>query len=158
MAKRESIESPGLAHGAPIPMGSKIGNMVYSSGISGRNVETGELCFRPVVERTVRPPTRIMNIRLADHELPIRATKGHPIWVNGKGWRMAKKLEVGELLQSMHGPAEVVAVEEEPTPREAFNLVVAGTGTYFVGQEALLVHDNTYRAPTRCVVPGLKGL
>ena len=47
MAKRESIEIPGLAHGAPIPMGSKIGNMVYSSGISGRDAETGELPSDP---------------------------------------------------------------------------------------------------------------
>ena len=47
MAKRESIEIPGLSHGAPIPMGSKIGNMVYSSGISGRDAETGELPSAP---------------------------------------------------------------------------------------------------------------
>ena len=33
--KRESLHIPGMAHGAPIPMGSKIGNIVYSSGISG---------------------------------------------------------------------------------------------------------------------------
>lgn len=37
MAKRQSIEIPGSGHGAPIPMGSKIGNIVYSSGISGRD-------------------------------------------------------------------------------------------------------------------------
>jgi len=37
MAKRESINLPGMAHGAPIPMGSKIGNTVYSSGIGGRD-------------------------------------------------------------------------------------------------------------------------
>ena len=37
MAKRESINLPGMAHGAPIPMGSKIGNIVHSSGISGRD-------------------------------------------------------------------------------------------------------------------------
>lgn len=43
MAKRESIEIPGLAHGAPIPMGSKIGNLVYSSAISGRDAATGEV-------------------------------------------------------------------------------------------------------------------
>ena len=31
--KRESLHIPGMAHGAPIPMGSKIGNIVYSSGV-----------------------------------------------------------------------------------------------------------------------------
>ena len=39
MAKRESINLPHMAHGAPIPMGCKIGNVVYSSGIGGTNAE-----------------------------------------------------------------------------------------------------------------------
>jgi len=40
MAKRKVIEIPGLSHNAPIPLGAKIGSMVFSSGISGRNPET----------------------------------------------------------------------------------------------------------------------
>jgi 2-iminobutanoate/2-iminopropanoate deaminase len=47
MAKRVSIDIPGLAHGAPIPMGARIGNMVYSSGISGRDPQTNELPDHP---------------------------------------------------------------------------------------------------------------
>ena len=47
MARRVSIEIPGLSHGAPIPMGSKIGNLVYSSGISGRDPQTRELPADP---------------------------------------------------------------------------------------------------------------
>jgi len=40
MAKlRQTIEIPGMPHGAPIPNGAKIGNMVFSSGISGRDIE-----------------------------------------------------------------------------------------------------------------------
>ena len=40
MAKlREVITIPGMPHGAPIPNGAKIGNMVFSSAISGRDVE-----------------------------------------------------------------------------------------------------------------------
>lgn len=40
MAKlREIITIPGTPHGAPIPNGAKIGNMVFSSAISGRDVE-----------------------------------------------------------------------------------------------------------------------
>lgn len=41
--KREVIEIPGLSHGAPIPMGAKIGGFVFSSAISGRDPETGAL-------------------------------------------------------------------------------------------------------------------
>ncbi len=38
-SKRVSLNLPHMAHGAPIPMGCKIGNMVYSSGIGGTNAE-----------------------------------------------------------------------------------------------------------------------
>jgi enamine deaminase RidA (YjgF/YER057c/UK114 family) len=37
--RRTSINIPGMAHGAPIPMGSRVGNVVYSSAISGRDTE-----------------------------------------------------------------------------------------------------------------------
>lgn len=43
MAKRQSIHIPGQSHSAPIPMGCKIGNMVYSSGLSGRDQQTNKL-------------------------------------------------------------------------------------------------------------------
>jgi 2-iminobutanoate/2-iminopropanoate deaminase len=41
--KRQTLEIPGVSHGAPIPFGVKIGNMVFSSGIMGRDPATGEL-------------------------------------------------------------------------------------------------------------------
>lgn len=43
MAKRTVIEMPGLAHGVPIPNGAKIGNMVFSSAISGKDTATGKV-------------------------------------------------------------------------------------------------------------------
>jgi len=47
MAKREVIDIPGVAHQAPIPSGVKIGNMVFSSAISGRDAKTNELPADP---------------------------------------------------------------------------------------------------------------
>lgn len=43
MGKRQSIELPGLSHQAPIPMGAKIGNLVFSSAISGYDPESKAL-------------------------------------------------------------------------------------------------------------------
>ncbi len=43
MAKRQSINWPGFKHSNPIPNASRIGNMVMSSVIGGRDPETGEL-------------------------------------------------------------------------------------------------------------------
>ncbi len=43
MAKRRSIHIEGMEHGAPIPNGVVIGNMVFSSAISGKDAATGVL-------------------------------------------------------------------------------------------------------------------
>lgn len=41
--KGRSLDVPGLAHGAPIPMGAKVGDMIFSSGIGGKDPATGKL-------------------------------------------------------------------------------------------------------------------
>jgi len=47
MAKRKSIHIKGMEHGAPIPNGAVIGNMVFSSAISGKDAKTGVLSKDP---------------------------------------------------------------------------------------------------------------
>ena len=42
MPPRKSFEIPNVAHNAPIPMASRVGNIVYTSGIMGKSMETGE--------------------------------------------------------------------------------------------------------------------
>lgn len=43
MRKRQVLEVEGVSHGAPIPMGVRVGNMVFSSGIMGTDPATGKL-------------------------------------------------------------------------------------------------------------------
>jgi enamine deaminase RidA (YjgF/YER057c/UK114 family) len=38
-SRRQSINLPHMAHGAPIPMGCKVGNIVMSSGIGGAGAD-----------------------------------------------------------------------------------------------------------------------
>src|ERR1041384_3544077 len=47
MAKRKSIHIKGREHGAPIPNGAVIGNIVFSSAISGKDAKTGVLSSNP---------------------------------------------------------------------------------------------------------------
>jgi 2-iminobutanoate/2-iminopropanoate deaminase len=47
MAKRKSIHIKGMEHGAPIPNGTVIGNMIFSSAISGKDAKTGVLSKDP---------------------------------------------------------------------------------------------------------------
>jgi hypothetical protein len=120
--------------------------------VLAQNVDTGELAYKPLVGRTVRPPSEILSVKVRGEE--IRTTLGHPFWVAGSGWQMAKELKNGAILHGVTGFTRVTAVKHSEQA-EAFNLVVADFSTYFVGENGLLVHDNTPRTPTRAVVPGL---
>jgi hypothetical protein len=113
---------------------------------------SGELAYKPVLATTLRPASPVREIKIGDDS--ISATRGHPFWVSGVGWRMAKELKAGDPLHTAAGPVEITSIDEG---RDAicFNLVVADFGTYFVGEQKLLVHDNTLRDVTPAVVPGL---
>jgi hypothetical protein len=119
--------------------------------VLSQNVETGELMYKPVIGRTVRPPSQILELKSGDER--VRTTRGHPFWVSGVGWRMAKELGDGAVLHGVTGLARVESIEPSGE-EEAYNLVVADFNTYFVGEMGLLVHDNTPRRPTQAIVPG----
>jgi Pretoxin HINT domain len=125
----------------------QIGDLVLA-----QNVDTGELAYKPVTGRTVRPPSPILKLSLDGEEL--LTTRGHPFWVAGVGWRMAKELGDAAVLHAVTGSTLLAAVEPAGE-LEAHNLVVADFNTYFVGESGVLVHDNTPRRPTQARLPGL---
>jgi len=125
-----------------------IGDLVLA-----QDVDTGELAYKPVLGRTVRPPTEILKLSLGDEVL--ETTLGHPFWVSGTGWRMAKELGEAAILHGVRGPVRVEAIASADKA-EAYNLIVADYSTYFVGKSGILVHDNTPREPTTAKVPGSK--
>ncbi len=47
MAKRKNFHIKGMEHGAPIPNGAAIGNLIFSSAISGKDAKTGLLSSDP---------------------------------------------------------------------------------------------------------------
>ena len=120
--------------------------------VLAQNPDTGELAFKTVQGITLRPPASM--IRIGTGSQSITATRGHPFWVNGRGWLMAKQLEVGMVLHSLNGGLVVDSLEEVPAS-EAYNLVVSDFDTYFVGEQHILVHDNLPLGETTALVPGL---
>jgi enamine deaminase RidA (YjgF/YER057c/UK114 family) len=47
-SKRQTLHVPGISHGAnPIPSGVRLGNVVFSGGISGQDPATGQLPAEP---------------------------------------------------------------------------------------------------------------
>jgi len=120
--------------------------------VLARDVETGELAYKPVLHRTVRPTGPMVRVRLESES--IDCSGGHPFWQSGRGWVKARSLAPGSRLHGVDGPSRVVGVEE--TGEEVtYNLVVADFHTYFAGMSMVLTHDNTIRKPTDIEVPGL---
>ena len=108
--------------------------------------QTGELSFRPVLNTTLRAPSPLVNLTAGGYQLT--STPGHPFWVEGRGWQMAKELQPGDQILSSTGrPVELVSVEDSGTEQEAYNLIVEGNNNYFVGPQGLLSHDNSARRP-----------
>lgn len=139
------------------PVWTKTGQRVIESLEPGdlvlaQDIDTGHLEYKPIIGRTVRPPSPIVKLSIDNEE--IRTTRGHLFWIPGTGWQMAKELEKGMRLYGLKGSIAIRAAESDGES-EAYNLVIAGDSTYFVGAHGLLVHDNTPRQPTRVALPGI---
>lgn len=125
----------------------KVGELVLS-----QNPHTGELNYRPVIDTTVRPPSGTVKLGLNGET--IVTTRGHRFWVAGKGWEMAKLLDSGKSVVAIGGSTAIQSAETG-SEEIAYNLEVGGFHTYFVGENRILVHDNTCPEPTINVVPGV---
>lgn len=125
----------------------QVGDRVLS-----KNVETGELDFKVVLNTTVREPVDVIKLTLGDET--IQTTQGHHFWVSGRGWTKTRELAAEQPLHTPVGMVRVTSIEPaEPAP--TYNLVVADFHTYFVGKNAILSHDVLPPKPTNKRVPGL---
>ncbi|MHB0960237.1 MAG: polymorphic toxin-type HINT domain-containing protein [Pirellulaceae bacterium] len=110
--------------------------------VLAQSPNTGELAYKVVQQVTKRDPTPMMKITVGDEE--IVSTLGHPFWVIGKRWTMAKHLDEGSLLHTVSGPLRIESVEEIPAAAAwyefSYNLEVDDFHTYFVGENQVLVH------------------
>jgi hypothetical protein len=121
--------------------------------VLSQDVDTGELAFKPVLQTTKSNPVPLARIVTNHGELT--CTSGHPFWVNTEGWRLARDLAAGARFHGVDGAVEILSVTDTDRAEPAYNLIVADFHTYFAGDGKVLSHDNTPRAPTNALVPGL---
>lgn len=126
----------------------RIGDLVLS-----KDIESGALAFRPVLQTTVREPEELVELRAANDVL--RCTAGHFFWVSGKGWTKAGELKPGMILHGAESPARLDEINEGGSDT-TFNLRVADNSTYFVGQGRILSHDVSSLGPSSVKIPGYK--
>lgn len=76
----------------------------------------------------------------------IDTTTNHPFYVIDKGWVAAGNLLVGDEVYLIDGSTAFITgaeLEKLAEPIKVYNLEVADFSTYFVGDEAVLVHNYT---------------
>jgi hypothetical protein len=120
--------------------------------VLAKNIETGELSFKPVLHTTVRPPSPTFVFTVGDDS--ITASVGHNWWVSGAGWTKTRELRDGQPLHTATGMTRLSHVETA-AEEKTYNLVVADFHTYFVGHSHILSHDVLPPRPTNKLVPGL---
>ena len=128
--------------------------------VLSQDTTTGELAYKAVERVTTRQPSPLIRVTVSGEE--ILATRGHPFWVVGKRWVMAKHIQAGDLLHTVSGPLPVQRADEVPAPEAwyefAYNLQVEGFHTYFVGENQMLVHHLSMLSildEGSSIVPGL---
>jgi hypothetical protein len=132
----------------PQPIESlRLGDRVLS-----KDVDTGELAYRPILKTTVRKPQPL--VKLSSEQETIQSTNGHHFFVSGRGWVMARDLKPGDRFHGIYGTVTLTDVSPGDTS-PVYNLVVDRANTYFVGKSLVLSHDVTTPSPTNVKVPGL---
>jgi hypothetical protein len=152
---RFSVPTSCFAAGTPVwtESGAKLIETVQvGDRVLAKDIETGELAYKPVLRTTIRPPKELTTLRFGDET--IVCTGGHRFWSSGSGWIKARDLEPHTQLHTVTGNTPVWSAKKGSTA-ETYNLVVADFHTYFVGKTGVLCQDLLIPHSTNNVVPGL---
>jgi 2-iminobutanoate/2-iminopropanoate deaminase len=127
VGRRQTIEIPGVSHGAPIPMAARVGNMVWSSAIPGKDAKTGELppagaeqvaCVFQNADAVLtaagvtRDDVVYVGVLLADNELRAEVNRHWLQWFPDADDRPARHVTVQALPGGMLVQLQLIAVAE----------------------------------------------
>jgi hypothetical protein len=118
--------------------------------------QTGEIALRLVVRTFVRPDQPVIEVILNHEGRPetILATVEHPFWTQ-RGWVGARQLSDDDRVLQLSGAwSRVTGVRETAERVTVYNFEVEGFHTYFVGEQALLVHNNSWATLFKNQLPG----
>ena len=115
----------------------KVGDKVWAY-----DIYTGESELKEVLTVYVHEQTEILHLHTTVGD--IDTTTNHPFYVIGRGWVAAGDLVEGDEIYLLDGTTAYVTdskLERLAEPKKVYNLEVADFNTYFVGNEAVLVHN-----------------
>jgi hypothetical protein len=70
-----------------------------------------------------------------------KLTDEHPLWVQGKGWTLAKDVTDDDVIAGLRGDALVLRNTAVAQPLRVYNFSVASTANYFVGFGGVWAHN-----------------
>lgn len=120
--------------------------------VLAKDIETGELAYKPVVLTTRREAPHVVRLTVGSESFDM--TGGHLVWASGDGWTKARDLSPAQPLHTATGTVAVDSVESAK-PATVYNIVVDEFHTYFFGEFMILSHDPTIPRLTNVLVPGL---
>ena len=106
------------------------------------NAETFETEEKLVLETYIRQTDKLIHLVINGEE--IITTETHPFYVKDRGFVDAGELLVGDSLLDVHGNVlliEDIQIEYPQEPTTVYNFQVEDFHTYYVGENATLVHN-----------------
>ena len=110
--------------------------------VEAENPETGEKGQKRVVQTFVNETQELVHLFVENEE--IVTTPTHPFWVINAEWCSAIEIRAGDILKLADGRAVTVTAteyEKLDTPVKVYNFEVEDFHTYYVGEQAVLVHN-----------------
>ena len=148
----EEGETCSLCFAAGTPVHTNHGDVPIEKVHVGEEVEardsaTGREEYEPVTSLVPGHPDRLVEVRVAGERQPLRASVGHPFWVERDDatagtWIAAGQLRLGDRLLTMKGEwRAITAITPVTGEVTVYNFTVAKDHDYFVGQTGFLVHN-----------------
>ncbi len=115
--------------------------------VLSRDDRTGEEAYRPIAQTFVTPDQPLLAVSLEDSRGEVETlevTAPHPFQVEGRGWVAAVDLAPGDLVISSGGGRLRVADNQDSAQTSTvYNFQVEDFHTYFVGESAAWVHNQS---------------
>jgi Flp pilus assembly pilin Flp len=120
-----------------------IESIAVGERVWARDVTTGAVALREVVNRYRTPGVKVVDLELSSaftRPEHVAVTPGHLFWTEGAGWTRADALSA-QPLWSLEARLSAQIVGQSEQPVTVYNLEVADFHSYFVGRSHVLVHN-----------------
>lgn len=118
----------------------EVGELVWS-----RDEATGESGWKSVTHTFESTNREVLELTFSGGNGSIevlRITAEHPLWSIDSGeWRLAGALVVGEKVDALGGAMKLMSIVESESLETVYNLEVADSHTYFVGEAGIWAHN-----------------